>query len=277
MFGMPRREKKEIFAYIIQLFWGFEENIRKWAEKLYELRSKIVHGSVVGEEELKPPADRYYSHYEIARKIFDDCLRFALETHGAISIDSKNKSEVKKRLLNLLTSNKEKVKDILRQRLPYRSFEAKEYLYAQFVDTIDTLDPEDDSARNLLVPFLQMAFSIVQDWIESDKEQMKSLLKLLLKSGPSSNTTSLLGRRMRKYDEIMRIIGEIRKIPSWSIRKLRRTDERSLKEQVFCLHQEATEVRFWFAGGITVIRGEHLENFLTRCLRAAENIYRFGD
>lgn len=272
LFGMPRREKKEIFAYIIQLFWGFEENIRKWAEKLYELRSKIVHGSVVGEEELKPPAGRYYSHYEIARKIFDDCLRFALETHAAISIDFKNKSEVKKRLLSLLTSNEKKIKGMLGRRPTYHSFEANEYLYAEFLDTIDTLDSDDDSARNLLIPFLQLVFSVTQDWIKSDKQRTRQWMESL----PPSNTKMLAGRRLQRYDEIMHIISEIRKIPSWPTGKFRRRDEPSLRRHISRLRHEIGNLRS-FHGAPAKRGGFTVEDFLAKCLGATENVYTFAE
>ena len=75
---LPRWSKKETFSYAIKLLWGLDNRIMEWALQLYELRSQIVHGVVVGGEKLLFSKDRHYPHFEIGWDMYHDCLLFIL-------------------------------------------------------------------------------------------------------------------------------------------------------------------------------------------------------
>lgn len=267
---IPR--KKEVFAYTVQVHWGFDKNVNKWARELYELRNAVVHGGVVGEKKWKPSPDRYYSHYEIARKVFDDCLRIVLELHGAMSVSSDDKSTKRKRLIGLVVSNEKKIKNIIalsNRIIPHnRDTTEKASLYREFFDTIETLDLEDDSARGFVIPFLDAVFSLVLDRVGFEREWMESLF--------TTNTRLHMEARMPYYDRIAGIIGRIRTIGSWSGSKLSQAGELRLNSHIVALLQVTTELKVLPAPSIMICGMTTIEEFLSKCLRAINNVSGSG-
>lgn len=266
LFNIPNiGRKKEVFAYAIQVHWGFDENINKWADRLYEFRNRIIHGADVGERELKASSGRYYSDYEIARKMFDGCLKLVLELHGGLSISPHVRSAMTKRLLGLLVSNKKKIENIIelsKQIIRIKWHNPKRTsLFREFLETITVLDPEDDSAKRLLVSYLKAVFSVVRSLIESEKEEMASL--------PESNTKYGIKDRMPYYDKVAGILGQMETTTSWSNGKLSEAGRKELDGHIRALIEATTELRGLASGARFMYGvGLPLDEFISKCLRA---------
>ncbi len=86
LLSLPRSSKKETFSYAISLFWLFNERIKKWADGLYELRSKIVHGEILEDSQLLIAEDRHCLYIDVAQKMFYNLILLILEGWGYIFI-----------------------------------------------------------------------------------------------------------------------------------------------------------------------------------------------
>jgi len=132
--------KTKIFSYALKLLWGFNERIAKWATELYQIRSQIVHGAVVGDEKLLASQDRHYPHLEIARRVFIDSLQFILESLGFIVLRVGYKTEAIWEIQNLVMSNKEKIRSFLsnKSNWTYKTFKANIEIFEDFIQLIES-------------------------------------------------------------------------------------------------------------------------------------------
>ena len=106
---IPKNAKKDNFAYAFKLLCGLDDRISEWAADLYDSRSHIVHGSVVGKDRLYASKDNHYPHFEIGRDVFNDFLFMILESSGLLNIKDNYKEEIIKELKDKIISNSEKV------------------------------------------------------------------------------------------------------------------------------------------------------------------------
>lgn len=259
LLGLPRRSKKKSFVYALKILFGFDENIEKWADQLYELRSQIVHGDVLEGEELMASKDRHYPHFKIAKKIFHNLLLFILEGYGNIEIDKSHKFEVIKALKNKVISNREKVNYILehKKKFSYLAFVNNKDLYKEFILRVESLTLTDYSARNIIKKLLNIIFSIAKDWIEAEKaedykishEKYKEYIKF----------------RNEKFDNILKLFNDIKQI-KWTLNNFFQVNKkmRNLAEEVRQLEpviHKKDEFNF------------EISEFLDRCLQKMFGIY----
>ncbi len=266
LFNIPvTSTKKVVLTYAMQVHWGFDEDTLKWTNKLYELRNSIVHGEVVTEKKREPSSDQYYSYYEIARNLFGDCLRSVLELYGGLSISLEDKSSMKKRLLGLVASNKKKMENAInllkRVIRGKRDYSNRASLFREFLEAITALDPEDNSAKKLLVPYLEVVFLVVREEIESERETVESL--------PMSNTKLGIQDRIPHYDRIIDIFKQMEAIRSWSSGKLSKYYRTQLDTHIKTLLQVTTDLTHLASVtnemyGVGLSLGE----FLSKCLGA---------
>lgn len=177
LLDLPRYSKTEHFAHSVKLFWGMDRRIMEWARDLYELRSEIVHGGVVGREKLLASKDKHYSQFNIAREMFHNFLMFIVEEHGFISINRKFKFEVVSKLRNRVISNREKVDSILKQKnkFTYKAFVTNKAFYKEFLGCIEGLTGTDYSAQGKILRLLGQIFSISNDWIEAERSRIDKI------------------------------------------------------------------------------------------------------
>ncbi len=266
LFNIPfTSAKKVVLTYAMQIHWGFDEDILRWTNRLYELRNSIVHGGVVTEKKREPSSDQYYSYYEIARNLFGDCLRSVLELYGGLSASSEDKATMRKRFLGLVAPNKKKVENAIsllkRTIRDKRDYSSKASLFPEFLQAIAALDPEDDSAKKLLAPYLEVVFLAVRQEIESEREEMNVL--------PLSNTRDGMKCRMPYYDKIICIFKKTEAIKSWSSGGLSKYGRAQLDTHINMLLQVTTDLT-----GLATSRGSlpgiylSLAEFLSKCLGA---------
>ena len=86
LLSLPQSSKRETFSYAISLFWLFNKRIEKWANGLYELRSKIVHGEVLDDVQLFISEDRLCLYIDVAQIMFYNLILLILEGWGHIFI-----------------------------------------------------------------------------------------------------------------------------------------------------------------------------------------------
>jgi len=269
LFSMPSTDNRKVFSYMIQVFWGFNSDIERWASELFDLRSAVVHGGVVGEHKFKLTPNRFYAHYEIGKKVFNDCLKFALEMYGAMGLEWTQKLAARKQILSFVTSNRKKIEGILRKKLTYDSLLRNYRQHEQFLDILDTLDEYDDSAKQHLVPFLKLVFAIAWDWMKEEKERVQHM--------PMSNTLMRLTQKLDNYDRILQVIERIRKLDGWNSDRLSPKTKPVLRKLLPEVIKEARQLEdiYWYDRFPDTPTRE-VEEFLIRCLQAAEKIYRFG-
>ena len=259
LLSLPRRSKKENFAYALKILWGFDERIGKWAKQLYELRSQIVHGDVTEGENLMASKDHHYPHSKIARNMFHDCLLFILEGYGSIIVDRKHKFEVIKNLRNQVISNKEKVSKILdhKKKFSYQAFLNNKDLYTEFILRIEDLTPTDYSAQNIIKNLLNIIFTITEDWIEAEKGKDYKVANKRLKE--------YLKFRNEKFENILKLFNDIRQI------KLSLKGKFQIYDKIKDLEEEVRQLE-------PVVHKEDefnftIPEFLNRCLIAMFAVY----
>lgn len=239
LFNIPKEigGKKSMFTYIMQIYLGFDEDVADEAEKLYELRNKIVHGETATEKRQIFP-DQYHSHYEIARNLFEASVRFVLEQYGELYISPRDKSTMKKHLLELIASNKKKVEkaiDLLKRFASgTQDYSEKRSSLREFIKTLSVLNPDDVSAKELLFPYLKATFLMVRKLIQYEKDVVKDL--------PSCNTKLGVEDRIPYYDKIEGICKEIEKIVRQSGSKFGKHRKMQLDNQIEDLLQVTNDM-----------------------------------
>lgn len=129
--------------------------------------------------------------------------------------------------------------------------------------TVETLDPNDNSAADLFITYLDALFSVALDLIESDKRAMLVL--------PPSNTRFGLEVRMPHNERIAGFIDDMRSIQSWREGTLLPGDRRRLPNKIDELISLARELRN--STSIPYRTGElSLEDLLTRCPPGAQRL-----
>ena len=215
LLSLPQPSKRETFSYAISLFWLFNKRIEKWADGLYELRSKIVHGEVLDDFQLLIAEDRHCLYIDVAQKMFYNLILLILEGWGYISIKEPGFKKVStSELLNLIISNKEKVKNILNQKskLNYKSFLNKKDIYKEFILEIERLTMTDYSARDLIKDLLKIIYNITKDWTREDIIEDKNIL-LSIKNKKQDGKLWLEYSNFveQKYENILNIFEDILK------------------------------------------------------------------
>jgi hypothetical protein len=178
LLSLPQPSKRETFSYAISLFWLFNKRIEKWADGLYQVRSKIVHGEVLDDIQLFISEDRHCLYIDVAQKMFYNLILLILEGWGYIFIKEPEFKKVNaNELVNLITSNKEKVTNILNQKskLSYKSFLNKKDIYKEFILEIERLTMTDYSAKDLIKDLLKIIYNITKDWVNDDKNRLLSI------------------------------------------------------------------------------------------------------
>ena len=99
--------------------------------------------------------------------MYDDCLYFALEGYGAVTVNPSYKHERVLDLRNRLISNKEKVASLLKQtkKFTYKSFVAKQQLYEEYLRGVESLIMTDYSASSSIPKLLDHIVTVSSDWI----------------------------------------------------------------------------------------------------------------
>lgn len=229
LFNIPKEigGKKSMLAYVMQIYLGFDEDVAYEAVKLYELRNKIVHGETATEKR-QISSGQYHSHYEIARNLFEASVRFVLEQYGELYITSRDKSIMKKRLLDLIASNDKKAQKAIELLNRFvnstQDYSEKGFFLREFVKTLSVLNPDDVSAKELLFPYLKAVFLTVRKLIQYEKDVVKDL--------PSCNTKFGVEDRIPYYDKIEGICKEIEKIVRQSGSKFGKHRKMQLDNQI---------------------------------------------
>lgn len=213
LLSLPRSSKKETFSYAISLFWLFNERIKKWADGLYELRSKIVHGEILEDSQLLIAEDRHCLYIDIAQKMFYNLILLILEGWGYIFIKEHEFKKVStSELVDLIISNKEKVKKILNQKskFSYKVFLKKKDIYKEFILEIERLTMTDYSARDLIKDLLKVIYNITKDWIKGNIREDKNI-SLLIKNKKNEDKLWLEYCNFieQKYTNILNIFEDI--------------------------------------------------------------------
>jgi len=169
---LPRQSKKQTLSYAMQLLWGLSGTIGKWAEDLYELRSKIVHGNVVDERALLVGKYGHYSHYGIARKLFPSSVEFLLESMGVVDITPISKREIIWKAHQYIIPNRDKVAKLLNRKsnFTYQNFVSKREVHKEFLDRMEFLNPEDSSASEESLALIPVVRAIASDWIAAEQK-----------------------------------------------------------------------------------------------------------
>lgn len=239
LFNIPKEigGKKSMFAYIMQIYLGFDEDVADEAVKLYELRNKIVHGETATEKR-QISSNQYHSHYEIARNLFEASVRFVLQQYGELYITSRDKSTMKKHLFELIASNKKKVEkaiDLLKRfTCSTKDYLEKQSLLREFLRTISVLNPDDTSAKELLFPYVKTVLLVARNEIESEKDY--------LRLPHSSNTQLGVSDRVPYYDKIEGIFRKIENIMGRSQSKFKIRDRVELDNQIDDLLQVTNDM-----------------------------------
>lgn len=204
LLSTPRRGKTESFSYALKMMCGFNTSIEAWAKQLYELRSQIAHGEATPGEKLLASKDHHYPHFDIARRMFDNCLLFFLEDIGYLVVDREHKHKIIIEMQNTIISNREKVGKLLKEkkRFTYRAFKRKPEIYREFLLRIESLTPTDYTAHVRIGELLDLLFTISDQWIDEDKKKIAKIAARL----PAGNADFLIGQ----YDRIEILISEIK-------------------------------------------------------------------
>ncbi|MCK4857839.1 MAG: hypothetical protein KAT58_07730 [candidate division Zixibacteria bacterium] len=176
LLALPRSAKKDHFGYVLSLLWGQHQKIRGWAEKLYELRSRLVHGAVISDAELLASEYHHYPHVEIAREMFPPMLLLVLDSMGFLVVSVDFKVNALSDALNLIVSNQEKYRMILKQtsNLTYERLKTDRKLYKWLILMIEGLTLTDDSGRKLEGNVLRLVYDIATAWINADLQLFRS-------------------------------------------------------------------------------------------------------
>lgn len=240
LFNIPATisRKKLTLAYIMQVYLGFDEDVANQAETLYNLRNTVVHGEIAAEKR-QISSGQYYSHYEIAKSLFEASLGFVLEQYGELDINPRDKSIVKKHLLDLIASNKKKVEKAIellkRFARSTQDYPEKESCLGEFLETLSVLNPDDISAKELLFPYLKAVFLIVRKEIQVEKDCAKQ-------TTGGIHTRSGIMARIPYYNKIVRIIQEMENIICRSQSKFKKRDRTQLDIQIDDLLQVTNDM-----------------------------------
>jgi hypothetical protein len=174
---IPRSEKKRNFGYAFKIHWGYDENIKKWAEDLYELRSHIVHGATVKPDVLLVGTDKHYPHFDIAREIFHDLLLIIFDNKGLLTVDKGNRRQIIANLQSKVISNKQKIKEILSQkeRYTYEAFTNDPKIYLDFLQKISTLNIFDQSSEDNIITLLRLIFAIAEKGLDEELREIRKI------------------------------------------------------------------------------------------------------
>ena len=111
-------------------------------------------------------------------------------------------------LLNLIISNKEKVKNILNQKskFNYKAFLNKKDIYKEFILEIERLTMTDYSAKDLVKDLLKIIYNITKDWI---KENKNILLSIKNKRKDDKSLLKYCNFVEQKYTNILNIFDNV--------------------------------------------------------------------
>lgn len=231
LFNVPKdiHKKSLVVPYVMQVYLGFDKDVANEVATLYKLRNKVVHGEMA-EEKKTISSDQFYSHYEVAKNLFEACFRFVLEQYGALRISLRDKSVIKKQVIDLIASNDKKIEKAIKllDRFPdsTQDYSQKGSLVGEFIKTLSVLNPDDRSAsdKEVLFSYLKAALLVARKEIESEKEYLR--LPHL------SNTQLGVRQRVPSYDEIERIFREIENIMGRSQNKFKVSDRLKLDSRI---------------------------------------------
>lgn len=175
---IPRNSKKDNFAFAFKLFWGFDQRIEEWAAQLYDLRSLIVHGSVIDEKKLYASDYEHYQNFKIGREVFHSALIMLLNIRGVIIIQDDFRINETRDLRNKIIPNKEKAEIILKSKKKYsfRSFKRNQNLYKEFIRRMEAFTSLDYSAKQNILPIVRIVFDILSEWADELINESRSNL-----------------------------------------------------------------------------------------------------
>jgi len=122
LFNLPESSIKKTFSHTIKLLLGScHDNLNNWVDSFYSLRSNIVHGSEKEIEfDYKSPTNNikpHVSHYDIAKFIFDTCLKIRLNLMDIFDKYEYIRNYNLEMINSILTPNKEIINNILNLKL----------------------------------------------------------------------------------------------------------------------------------------------------------------
>lgn len=144
----PDTNIRQYFIKTIQFLLGSSDELKKWADKFYQLRSKIIHG--VALPELRYGTYKHSSILTLADIIFRQCL---IRKLGLLNYWEDNVAEQVRRedVRRYLISNKERFSEVCKFKLT--ADEELSWTIFNHLHTIqrdDTSTTEDDCRRTLI-------------------------------------------------------------------------------------------------------------------------------
>ena len=111
----PREKVTEYFKNVICQFVAPNDDLKKWADKFYALRSDIVHGRIVNKNDLLYGVgkNKHVSHYYLSKLIFLDILLTKLVIFGFLDDNPLFKHIRVSKINEFLLSNEERFKWII--------------------------------------------------------------------------------------------------------------------------------------------------------------------
>lgn len=185
LFDYSSPSTKYKFSYAAKTHLGFREEVEIWAEEFYELRSKIIHGTKVSEEELLLSGEylrkakskrrkrlmktRHLSHFEIGKEVFENCMFLQLENMGKVMVKPNYKREIIRNVVNRIRPNLDKINSLLQdRRYTFENFKRDRKLYKSFLLRIESLTPLDYSGSKKIKLLLEKILKITQEWIKKE-------------------------------------------------------------------------------------------------------------
>lgn len=175
--------RKEKFSYAAKIHLGFSEKVEVWAEEFYALRSNIIHGAKVPEEELllsglhtrdfkarsKKQKTRHQSHLEIAKDVFDECIFIQLENVGYVKMHREYKNERINSIINRLIPNVDKVNILTKEKkFTFDDFKKNRKTYQKFLLFMESFTATDYSGSKRIKDVIKIICTIAKDWFEKD-------------------------------------------------------------------------------------------------------------
>lgn len=161
---IPRNSKCDNFMNAMKYTWCFDENVAEWAGKLYETRSKIVHGESLSDDELYPTKEKHYNHYALASEIFYPTIVKMADSIGIIRLHQKYKFEMEEEVLGKMIPNKVKMKKLMKSSMyNARALMKNRELYNGFVCDLKRISGLDFSGRELQSGFAKAMLQICAD------------------------------------------------------------------------------------------------------------------
>jgi len=179
LFDYAPPSTKEKFSYASKVHLGFSEKVEVWAEEFYRLRSFIVHGSKVSEDDLllsgshqrgKKRSEKtlHQSHLEIAKDVFDECIFIQLENMGLVKIGDEYKHDRINTIVKRITPNLDKIDGIKDKRFNFASFKKDKQLYREFILRMESFTATDYSASRRIKEVIKVICKLAKDWFEQD-------------------------------------------------------------------------------------------------------------